>query len=109
MRNCANRDKWKFIASDPRTLIFKALSCEHRIHIIEILKYGEHSVSEVAEFMSIHPSVVSRHLAMLQSAGLITSRRAGTEVFYRLSSDEVLKLTEDAAAIVEDIRKSRGY
>ena len=102
---CNNMPK-NFKITDPRATIFKALSCEHRVHIIEILRYGEHSMSEIAEFLEIHPSVVSRHLGILQAAGLIRSRRQGIEVFYSLASEKVVKLLVCAAEIIEDINKT---
>lgn len=89
---------------DPRAVIFKALSCEHRVHIIEILRWGEHTMSEVAEFLTIHPSVVSRHLAILQSAGLVKSRRQGIEIFYSLTVPEVVDLLHAASRVVEKIK-----
>jgi len=94
---------------DARTMVFKALACEHRVSIIEILRYGEQSVSEIASFLAIHPSVVSRHLAILQAAGLVMSRKLGVEVYYKLSSEEVLSLLEDARSIVEVRMESKGF
>lgn len=105
MRNYANMKKWQFSFGDPRTIVFKALSCEHRIKIIEMLKYGEQSVSEIASFLSIHPSVVSRHLSTLHLAGLIVGRKEGVEVYYRLSSNDVMGLLEVARKIVEEKKR----
>lgn len=99
----------KFGFGDPRTMVFKSLSCLHRVRIIEILKYGEQPVSEIASFLAVHPSVVSRHLALLQSAGLVMSRKDGIEVYYKLSSKKVLSLLEDAESVVEVKMKSRGF
>ncbi len=99
----------RFSFGDVRTMVFKALSCEHRIKIIEILRYGEHSVSEIASFLAVHPSVVSRHLTILQSAGLVMSRKEGIEVYYKLSSNEVLDLLEEAKRIAEIRMESIGF
>jgi len=102
MHRYANMKHWKYGAGDSRTVIFKALACEHRIHILEALKYGEQNVSEIASLFSIHPSVVSRHLAILQMAGLVVSKKKGAEVYYRLSSDDVLNLIKDAEKIAKE-------
>ncbi len=99
----------KFGFGDARTMLFKALSCEHRIKIIEILKYGEQPVSEIASFLVVHPSVVSRHLAILQSAGLVMSRKEGVEVYYKLSSDQVLMLLKQSQNIIEARKESKGF
>jgi len=105
MHKYTNIKQWKFGFGDPRIIIFKALSCEHRINIIETLKYGEQSVSEIASLFCVHPSVVSRHLAVLQSAGLVVSRKKGVEVYYKLSSNEVLNLIKDAERTAETRKK----
>jgi len=102
MHNYTNMKQWKFGFGNSRAMIFKALSCEHRINILEALKYGEQSVSEIASLFCIHPSVVSRHLAILQLAGLVVSKKKGVEVYYKLSSDEVLNLIKDAEKIAEE-------
>jgi len=99
----------KFGFGDARTMVFKALACRHRVKIIEILRYGEQTVSEIASFLIVHPSVVSRHLAILQSAGLVMSRKEGVEVYYKLSSKEVLNLLKDAQSIVEVKMKSENF
>ncbi len=109
MHRYADRKGRRFGFGEPRTTIFKALSCEHRVMIIEILKYGKQSVSEIASFLAIHPSVVSRHLTILQSAGLVMSRKEGVEVYYKLSSEEVLSLLKNAKSIVELRMKSKGF
>ena len=101
MRKYADMKGKGFRFGDARTMVFKALACEHRINIIEILRYGEQTVSEIASFLAVHPSVVSRHLAILQSAGLVMSRKKGVKVYYKLSSNEVMSLLENARSIVE--------
>jgi len=101
MRKYADMKGKGFRFGDERTMVFKALACEHRINIIEILRYGEQTVSEIASFLAIHPSVVSRHLAILQAAGLVMSRKKGVKVYYKLSSKEVMSLLENARSIVE--------
>ncbi len=105
MHRYADIKHWKYGADNSRAAIFKALACEHRIHILEALKYGEQSVSEIASLFCIHPSVISRHLAILQMAGLVISEKKGVEVYYRLSSDNVLNLIKDAEKIAEEKNK----
>ena len=73
-----------------RLRVFKSLGCSHRIEILEILKYGAHTVSEVADFLNLHPSVVSRHLSILYNAGLLKMEKRGNEVFYSLKSPDIV-------------------
>ncbi len=64
-------------------------------------------MSEVAEFLTVHPSVVSRHLAVLQAVGLIKSRRRGAEVLYSLTTETVIKLLETADLVMKQIEQNR--
>ena len=63
---------------------FRALSDATRRRILLILSEGEHHVGEiVAEFDLAQPTI-SRHLSVLDSAGLVRAERRGQRVFYSL-------------------------
>jgi rhodanese-related sulfurtransferase/DNA-binding transcriptional ArsR family regulator len=72
--------------------VAKALSSGRRAEIVDLLAQGERSVEEVAS--EIHQSVAntSHHLRALARAGLLTTRRDGTRIYYALSSDRVVEL-----------------
>ena len=67
--------------------LFKALCDPTRIAIlVRLARYqGELTVGQVAECCPIDLSVVSRHLATLRDAGILSSERRGKEVYYSLS------------------------
>lgn len=87
--------------------IFLALACERRVKIIELLKSGEKTTQYINEHLNIHPSVVSRHLKMLLSTGLISVKREGVSAYWSLSEKRVLELLTIAEEIVKDIIKER--
>ncbi len=70
--------------------VAKALSNGRRAEIVDVLTNGERSVETLAG--EVHQSVAntSQHLQILRNAGLVTSRRAGTFVYYRLASPDVV-------------------
>jgi rhodanese-related sulfurtransferase/predicted transcriptional regulator len=72
--------------------IAKALSSGRRAEIIELLAQGERTVDDIAGEIGQSIANTSHHLRTLAKAGLLTSRRAGTYVRYRLASDDVLEL-----------------
>jgi DNA-binding transcriptional ArsR family regulator len=72
--------------------IGKALSSGRRAEIVELLAQGERTVDEVAGEIDQSIANTSHHLRTLARAGLVSSRRAGTHVHYRLASDDVLEL-----------------
>jgi rhodanese-related sulfurtransferase/predicted transcriptional regulator len=92
----------------------KALSSGRRAEIIELLAQGERTVEAIAGEIGQSVANTSHHLRTLARAGLLTSRRAGTHVHYRLASDDVLDLwwamRKVAAARLDGFeRLARGY
>lgn len=63
---------------------FKSVSDETRVRIIHILSYADFSVNEIVDILSMGQSSVSRHLKILTDAGLLSSRREGSWVYYSL-------------------------
>ncbi len=64
--------------------IAKALSDENRTRVLMFLRSGELCVCKVLEMLQLAPSTVSKHLNILQQAGLVESRKQGRWVYYRL-------------------------
>jgi DNA-binding transcriptional ArsR family regulator len=65
---------------------FKALSDPTRREILRLLSSGERTAGELVERFSISQPAVSRHLAVLRSAGLVTALRDGQNVVYALDT-----------------------
>lgn len=82
---------------------FKALSDSTRVSLLGCLvKCGRAcSVGEIAECCSVDLSVVSRHLRMLERAGLISSEKKGRVVSYRVRYAEWSRALRDLAAAIE--------
>jgi rhodanese-related sulfurtransferase/DNA-binding transcriptional ArsR family regulator len=72
--------------------VAKALASGRRAEIVDLLAQGERSVEDIAA--EIHQSVAntSHHLRAMARAGLVTTRRDGTRIFYALASDRVAAL-----------------
>src|SRR6516225_9272873 len=66
-------------------LIFRAFSDRTRLRILSILTQGEHCVGDLVEILKLPQPKVSRHLAYLRKAGLVTARENGLWKFYRLA------------------------
>jgi rhodanese-related sulfurtransferase len=69
-----------------------ALSSPIRLEFLELLAQGERSVDELATLTGTSVANTSQHLQKLKAAGLITGRKAGQYVYYRLAGDEVVAL-----------------
>lgn len=64
--------------------VFQALGHPLRLAIVELLRDGEVCVCDIAERVGSERSNVSRHLAVMLQAGVLSSRKQGLQVFYSL-------------------------
>jgi len=64
--------------------IVKAVAHPLRVAAIDFLKDGEKCVCEIAEHLGSERSNVSRHLAVMVGAGVLSCRKDGLKVFYKL-------------------------
>ena len=67
----------------------RALASGRRIELVDVLANGERTVEALAGEVGLSAANTSQHLQVLRQAGLVTSRRAGTSVHYRLAAPEV--------------------
>ena len=77
----------------------RALGSPARIELLNLLAQGEHGVEELAAAAGLKVSNTSAQLKTLAAAGLVTSRRAGTRVFYRIAGVQVTALAELAKQV----------
>lgn len=71
-------------------LVFEALASNPRRQILAYLSDVELTTSELAERFGLSAPTVSRHLSLLEHAGLVTSERRGQFVHYRLNRDTLV-------------------
>jgi rhodanese-related sulfurtransferase len=69
--------------------VAKALASGRRAEIVDVLAQGERSVDEIAEEIGQSVANTSHHLRAMARAGLLTTRRDGTRIFYALASERV--------------------
>ena len=72
--------------------VAKALAGGRRAEIVDVLAQGERSVDDIAEEIQQSVANTSHHLRAMARAGLVTTRRDGTRIFYALASDRVGEL-----------------
>lgn len=74
--------------------ICKAIADPKRLLIINELRDGPRSVGEVANALSLPQPNVSQHLSVLRDRGIVSTRRAGTNIFYDLTSTKVVEAVD---------------
>src|SRR5438034_9922897 len=72
--------------------VAKALASGRRAEIVDILAQGDRSVDEIADEIGQSVANTSHHLRAMARAGLLTTRRNGTRIYYALTSDRVAEL-----------------
>jgi rhodanese-related sulfurtransferase len=79
----------------------KALSSGPRLELLEYLAQGERSVDALASVSGFTVANTSRHLQQLRQAGLVTPRKQGQQVFYRLAGEDVVTLLNTLRLVAE--------
>ncbi|MPZ71569.1 MAG: metalloregulator ArsR/SmtB family transcription factor, partial [Actinobacteria bacterium] len=101
MTPMADRDSKKALF-DEFARVAKALSSGRRAEIVDLLANGERSVESIATEIESSVANASQHLQILRRAGLVSSRRQGTSIFYRLASPEVIGLWRGLQNVAKD-------
>jgi rhodanese-related sulfurtransferase len=70
----------------------KALASGRRLELVDVLANGERTVEALAGEVGLSVANTSQHLQILRQAGLVSSRREGTSIHYRLAGPEVFEL-----------------
>ncbi|WP_278315056.1 ArsR/SmtB family transcription factor [Lolliginicoccus levis] len=92
-----------------RTLIaagelLRALAAPVRIGIVLQLRESERCVHELKDALGVTQPLISQHLRILKSAGVVEGERSGREVLYRLVDDHLAHIVADAIAHSEETR-----
>ena len=82
--------------------ITKSLADESRLRILMALDGKELCVCQITELLSLAPSTVSKHMAILTQARLVENRKDGRWRYYRLASDESTPEVLDAITWVHE-------
>lgn len=85
--------------------LFRGFSDPSRLSILEALRDGPLTVSEIIKVTGLSQSNASNHLRCLRDCGLVSAESEGRQVTYRLSDDRVHDLLGVAEAILSDVAR----
>jgi ArsR family transcriptional regulator len=94
----------------------KALAHPTRLNILQSLREGERCVCEIIELVDAEQSNTSQHLSILKKKNILTSRKEGLKVIYRIKDDKIFLLLnlleqliasqmEESMDILENLKK----
>lgn len=81
--------------------VFKVLSVETRVRMIELLKRRSLCVNALAKILNITPAAVSQHLRVLRDADLVIADKQGYFVHYRVNEKTLADWNQTAKRILE--------
>jgi DNA-binding transcriptional ArsR family regulator len=85
--------------------LFRGFSDPSRLSILEALRAGPRSVSEIVEATGLSQSNASNHLSCLLDCGLVSREQRGRYVYYRLGDERVAELLEMADQLLSDVAR----
>lgn len=80
--------------------IFAALADDTRRQILQELHEGELPAGEIAARFTLSAPAISRHLSILETAGLLTARRQANRIYYRLEPEPLADTLGDFLSTV---------
>lgn len=83
--------------------LFRGLGDSTRLAILELLRKGEKTTSQIVRETEQSQSNVSNHLACLLDCGLVKNRRDGKNIFYSIGDKKVSKILEQSDDILSDV------
>jgi ArsR family transcriptional regulator, cadmium/lead-responsive transcriptional repressor len=85
--------------------LFRGFSDSSRLAILEALRNGPLTVTELVEMTGLSQSNASNHLSCLHDCGLVSREQQGRYVHYRLSDDRVAAFLDLAVQVLADVAK----
>ena len=85
--------------------LFRGLGDPTRLSILETLRDGEKSATQIVQKIDQSQSNVSNHLACLLDCGLVKNRREGRNIYYSLSDKKVSTLLQESDVILSEIAR----
>ncbi len=87
----------------------RGMSHPKRIQILKTLKSGEKTVTELARITALPQANLSQHLNILRQLGLLTARRAGTNIYYSITDPRIVEACDLVRGCIEErLRRSQA-
>ena len=91
--------------AESRAAVLKALAHPIRVLLLDALSRGDRCVSELMGVARVDPSTISRHLAQLKRAGIVTERREGVRIIHHLACPCMLRALECSMEVLHAVQR----
>jgi DNA-binding transcriptional ArsR family regulator len=96
------------VQTDKAARIFKVLSVETRVRLIELLRQRPLCVNALARFLSVTPAAVSQHLRVLRDAEAVIADKQGYHVHYRINPETMAEWGRVAGELLGPLQHEHG-
>jgi DNA-binding transcriptional ArsR family regulator len=90
---------------DLQAKLFRGFADPSRLSILEALRAGERTVSDLVQATSLNQPNVSNHLSCLRDCGLVTVRQQGRFAYYSLSDERVAQLLQLGDELLAEVAR----
>jgi len=80
--------------------ILKSIGHPIRLKIIACLSEREHCVKDIWELMDLPQPIISQHLSILKNRGIVSAKRSGNRINYKVSDPFISKISDVIAAAI---------
>ncbi|MCL5019208.1 MAG: metalloregulator ArsR/SmtB family transcription factor [Patescibacteria group bacterium] len=87
-----------------KSTVLSSFSNLVRLQLITCLSIGEKNVTQLIGNCGLSQSAVSQHLEKLRRAGLVTTRREGKEIYYKLTYPKAARVSSELQTFLKEIR-----
>ncbi len=88
--------------------ICQTLANPKRLQILHLLKEGERSVGDMAQALGVAKANLSQHLAIMRQKGILTARRQGTTIYYRIATLAIIAACETMREVLRQALEEKG-
>ena len=88
--------------------ICSVFSNPKRLEIIDILRDGEKSVSEIMKKTKISKTNLSQHLSLMRDRGIVTSRREGQNIYYSISNKKIIQAYDLMLDVLRELTRKKA-
>lgn len=87
---------------DFKSELFKTMGHPTRLRILELLRTGEKTVSELQQALDIDASSVSQQLSIMRTRQLVDARKQGINVYYTVRDPLIFQIMDNARGIFQN-------
>jgi ArsR family transcriptional regulator len=88
--------------------VCKTIASAKRLEIINALKEGEKTVTELVQALGVPKANVSQHLAVMRHKGILKARRSGVNIYYSIANPKVVEACSLMREVLTEMMKERA-